>query len=233
MKLIAIPTILVLVFFCKLNAQQLLSPTFTFSKKKTSYITLDNDSKIEGTVSGIKYKKGLIQRIDIKDSLGVKHKLKPSSVKYMYLFPSGIDVLSKSLDFATDAQKWNNEKLEQDFLKQGHVYFETVNVKIKNKTIPSLMQLLNPNFSKKVKVYHDPFAKETASLGVGGVKAVGGNAKSYYIMINDDTFAYKIQKKKYDKEFKNMWSKCSTLSNMAEVKWKDLTEHIIKYTDCE
>ncbi len=225
--------VLMLVLGIGLNAQQLLSPSYGFSKKKTSYVTLENGTEIKGTLTDIDYKKGLIKLIKIEDGTGTKHKLKPSSVKFMYLPPSGLDKLSNAMDFATDAQKWNNEKLNQDFLNQGYVYFETVNVKIKKKTAPMLMQLLNPTFSKKVKVYHDPFAKETASIGVAGVKAVGGNAKSYYIMLDSDPAAYKIEKKKYKKEFKALWDKCSNLTQITDVKWNDLVDHVIKYTECK
>jgi len=226
-------TVVTLVFGINLHAQQLLSPSFSFSKKKTSYVTLENGNEIKGTLTGIKYKKGLIKLISIEDGTGTKHKLKPSSVKFMYLPPSGLDKLSKAMDFGSDIQKWNNEKLNQDFLNQGYVYFETVNVKIKKKTAPMLMQLLNPTFSKKVKIYHDPVAKETASVGVGGVKVAGGIAKSYYIKLDSDPAAYKIEKKRYKKEFKPLWNKCNSLAAVSDINWKDLVDHVIKYTECE
>ena len=107
-----------------------------------------------------------------------------------------------------------------------------VNVKIGKKTMPLVMQLLNPTFSKKVKIYHDPYAKETASIGIGPAK-VGGIAKSYFIMLEDDSAAYKIEKKKYKDEFKLLWKKCDKLSNTAEINWKEFTNHIIEYTDCQ
>ncbi len=43
------------------------------------------------------------------------------------------------------------------------------------------MQLVNPRFSKVISVYSDPFAKETSSIGIGGLKLAGGIAKSYYL----------------------------------------------------
>ena len=216
-----------------LQSQELLSPSFTFSKKKTSYITLGDGTEINGTLKDIDRKKGLIKLIKITDDAGTKHKLKPSQVKHMYLMPSGFDKLNKAIDFATDAQKWNNEKLNQDFLNQGYVYFETVNVKIKKKTLPMLMQLLNPSFSKAVKVYHDPYAKETTSVGVGGVKLAGGLDKSYYIMTNSDDAAYKIEKKKYKKTYTQIWKNCTSLTEQTDIAWKDFTDHVIKYTECK
>lgn len=224
---------LTLILALSANAQELLSPSKVFSHKKTSYVTLENGVEIKGTLTDIDRKKGLIKLIKIEDGTGTIHKLKPNSVKFMYLSPSGLDKLSKAIDFATDAKKWTNEKLNQDFLSQGYVYFETVNVKIKKKTTPMLMQLLNPDFSKIVKVYHDPYAKETASLGIAGIKVVGGIAKSYYIMLDSDPAAYKMEKSKYKKEFPALWNKCSNLSKTTDINWNELTKHIIQYTECK
>ncbi|MEZ4951639.1 MAG: hypothetical protein R2879_18520 [Saprospiraceae bacterium] len=215
-----------------LGAQDLLSPSFTFSHKKPSYVTLQDGTTIEGEIKDLDRKKGLIEEIKIKDTNGKKHKLEPKEVKYMYLPPSGIDNLSKKMNFMHDATKWKNDKLNQDFLENGYVYFETVDVKIKKKTMPLLMQLLNPDFSKTVKVYHDPLAKETASVGVGGIKVAGGIAKSYFIMTDKDKAAYKIEKKKYKDSFSKMWSDCKNLSKSDDIKWSELTKHIITYTEC-
>lgn len=216
-----------------LNGQDLLSPSMTFSKKKTAYITLTDGTELQGNIRDIDRKKGLIDYIKIKDGAGKKHKLKPEDVQFMYLPPSGIDKLAKAMDFATDAQKWNNEKLEQDFLNQGYVYFELADVKIKKKNRKLLMQLLNPNFSKYVKVYDDPFAKETMSLGVGGVDLVGGNAKSYYIS-KEGAPAFKLKKKDYKKEFVPFWNSCKNIiSEYKEQNWSDLVKHIIAYSECK
>lgn len=213
------------------TGQELLTPSHSFSHKKTAYITLMDGTEIKGTVKDIDRKKGLIKQIKIEDGNGDKIKLKPSEVAFMYLPPSGLDKLAKSMDFLTDAQKWSNEKLDQDLLSDGYVFFESSNVKIKRKESVMLMQLLNPTFSGVVKIYHDPFAKQTMSVGVGNIKVAGGNEKSYFIKAGDDA-AYKLEKKRYKKEFKPLWSKCDNLANQEEVKWNKLTSHVITYSEC-
>ena len=114
-------------------AQELLSPSFSFSHKKTAYITLLDGTEIKGNIKDIDRKKGLIDFIKLKDGSGKKHKLNPDKIKHMYLPPSGVDKLGKALDFVTDVQKWQDEKLEQDLLNQGYIYFESTDVKIKKK----------------------------------------------------------------------------------------------------
>lgn len=225
--------ILMVVFFTKGEAQQLLSPSYNYSHKKTAYISLIDGKEIKGTLKDIDRKKGLIKFVKIEDGNGQKHKLKAASIKDMYLPPSGLDKLGKALDFLLDVQKWNDEKLDQDLLNQGYVYFENTNVKIKKKEMTLLMQLLNPSFSKKVKVYHDPLAKETMSVGVGSVTVAGGKAKSYFLKVGDDA-AYKLEKKRYKKEFVPLWKKCdAVVKKYTEIKWNELTQHIIDYTECE
>ena len=185
-------------------------------------------TEIKGTIKKIDRTKGLIEEIKMKDGSGKKIKLKPKEVKFMYLPPSGFDKLGKALDVINNAQKWNDEKLEQDLLNSGYVYFENTNVKIKKKTMPLLMQLLNPSFSKKVKVYHDPYAKETTSLSVGGIGVAGGNAKSYYIKAGDSDAAFKVLKKRYKDEFKPLWNACKELIKKYgdKIKWSELTQHV-------
>tara|TARA_B110000879_G_scaffold85945_1_gene118642 strand:- start:214 stop:564 length:351 start_codon:yes stop_codon:yes gene_type:complete len=114
-----------------LNSQQLLTPSFGFSHKKTSYITLTDGTEINGTIKDIDRKKGLIKYIKIKNGAEKKHKLKPESIKFMYLPPSGLDKLSKVSGFLSNVDRWNDEKLNQYFLNKGYIYFELADVKIK------------------------------------------------------------------------------------------------------
>ena len=211
----------------------LLSPTFSFSHKKLAYVTLEDGTEIKGNIQDIDREKGLIDFVKIKDGLGKKHKLKPEAIKHMYLPPSGIDKYAKVVDFATDAKKWNDQRLDQNLISQGYAFFEQADVKIKKKTERLLVQLLNPSFSSKISVYHDPKAKETTGLGVGGINVAGGISKSYYIKKNSDAAAYKLTKKDYQKQFKMFWSDSDILVETygTSPKWRDLTEHIHKYNE--
>ena len=127
-----------------IHAQQLLSPSFGFSHKKTSYVTLKDGTVINGTLKDIDRKKGLVEFVNIEDGAGKKWKLKPEKISLMYLPPTSFDNMGKAMEFTHDAQKWNSQKLDQDLIHQGYVYFENAKVKIKKKEGEMLMQLLNP-----------------------------------------------------------------------------------------
>lgn len=215
------------------QAQELLTPSFTFSHKKNCYITLTDGTEINGTIKDLDREKGLIEEVKIKDGAGKKIKLKAEKIKFMYLPPSGYDKLSKATAFLSNAQKWSDDKLNQDFLNDGYVYFELADVKVKKKDRKLLMQLLNPNFSKEVKVYHDPYAKETMSVGVAGVTLAGGNEKSYYVSKGGKP-AFRLKKKDYKDEFMPMWNSCKELiKEYPDMKWNDLVKHVLAYSECK
>lgn len=221
-----------LLFTMASYAQELLSPSFVFSHKKTSYVTLLDGTEIQGTLKDIDRKKGLIKFVNIKDGNGKKHKLKSEEIKFMYLMPNGWDKLGKKMSFLTDVKKWGDDKLNNDFLSIGYVYFELSDVKVKKKNLKLQMQLLNPTFSKAVKIYHDPFAKETASLKLGGIKVVGGIAKSYYVAKGNQP-AYRFYKKDYKKAFTPMWKSCKKVERAHKDKnWADLVKHVVTFTEC-
>ena len=211
-------------------SQQLLTPTNAFSHQKTVYVTKMDGTEIKGNLDDVDRKKGLIEGIKIVDTTGTKIKLKAVDIKSMYLYPSGLDKLGKAMGTLTDVQKWNDEKLNNDLINQGYIYIEQSEVQLKKEKMTLLMQLLNPSFSKYVKIYYDPLASETASYGIGGITVVGGDAKSYFFKKGTEP-AYKLEKKNYIKEFKTIWGDCDKLvKKYPEPKWTDLAKHTFEYS---
>lgn len=219
------------------KTQYFSTPMEAFSIKKTSYITLTDGTEVEGTLNRLKRKKGLIESIKIKLTNGDVVEYPAAEIKSMYLPESALNKIATGLDAVNDAQKWNNSDLNAEHLKDGYAYFEATNTQIrKNKEGVVLLQLLNPAFSNKIKVYHDPFAKETASMGVGGITLAGGVDKSYFIKKGDGT-AERVMKKNYE-DYENMlYGDCQMMKNylkkLKKVYWSEMPEHIYTYTkDC-
>lgn len=215
-----------------IQAQNFLPGFNGFSKKKTSYIHLEDGTTVKGNLKDLDYKKGLIEEIKIKDLNNKKVKIKPKDISHVYLPPSNLAKFGNFMKMATDAQQWKNKNLDQNLFKEGYTFFEKSNVRIKKKTRELMVQLVNPDFSDKIKVYQDPFAKETMSIGVGPMKA-GGIAKSYYVKKEGETVAIRLKKKSYDDEFKMFFGDCPAVIEKYgdKIKWSEFAMHIYEYTN--
>ena len=206
----------------------------SYSPRKLSVVILNDGTRIEGYKKDVDRKKGQIYYIKIKDSVsGKKLKFEADQISEMYLYPGGLEKLSKTFEYTFDARQWENRNLENDILNRGYIYFKKHNVKLKNKKKPKdyLMQLVNPTFCKYIEVYGDPFAGETMGFGIGGINLAGGLDKSYYIKKGDDIFWLHKRDFKdwYDKlfgdseEFKNTYT-------LKDFRWRDLGTYIQEYT---
>lgn len=204
----------------------LMNPTYQFSKKKTSYVTLKDGTEIVGNVRDFDRKKGITKYIKIKGTDGKTYKLKGSDIKHGYFQPTA---LSKLQSFYDDmkVQHWGKD-LNEEMFENGYVYLENTMVLIKKKKMELLMQLLNPHFSDGVRIYYDPMAKQTSSIGVGPM-SVGGDAKSYYLKKNGSETAVRLKKKDYKTEFVAYFGDCPQVKTSKKTKWSDLAEHAYIY----
>jgi hypothetical protein len=212
---------------------QTFIPAFDrFSGKEVAYIYLEDGSKVEGTIDDLDRKKGLIEEVTILPTgQKKKRKLEPKDIKTMYLPASGYNKLVNTLDQAYDAQKWKNNDVNMEIINKGYAYFEKVKVKIKKDTEDLLMQMVNPSFSAKIKVFHDPLAAESMSFGVAGIKMAGGDDKSYYVQVGNE-IAERIKKKEYDDEYLNLYKSCPALLNKikSDHRWVNFDKHLLEYT---
>ena len=220
---------LLLVLGLSLSAQNFVAPAEAFSHKKTAYVTLTDGTTVTGLIKKVKREKGLIEEIKMELDNGKTEKISPKDIAYAYLPPSGLDKLTTTLDAATEMEQWDTRDLDADILSRGHGYFEQTEVHVERKTEVLLLQLMNPHFSSKVRVYNDPRAKETMSLGVAGIDVVGGLDKSYYFRVGDN-IAYRIKKKDYDEEFARIFDGCDeVLSDEEAGVWNQLERHVRNY----
>jgi hypothetical protein len=214
-------------------SQGFLPGANTFSSSKTTYITLVDGTEIEGTIEKIDRKKGLIESIKIKGADKKTKEYMAEDIQKMYAAPSGFDKIVKMDSYFSDATKWKNDNYKKGLFEDGYVYFEQAPVIIKKEKTTMLMQLLNPSFSGKIKVYMDPWAGETMSASVGGIKVAGGQEASYYIRKADGE-AFKLAKNDYKKEFQNLFGDCEKLtSEKKSPKWSEFEKTVFEHFNCD
>lgn len=216
------------------SAQSFSVPLEGFSRSKTSYLHMEDGTVKEGLLGGFKRAKGLIETVKMKSESGGKIKIDPAQINFMYLPPSGLAKLSAAGDRATNVRKWDApSNIDESLMGEGYVFFEKTATKIKKKTENLMMQLMNTSFSSKIKVYHDPFAKESMGLAVGGVTVAGGLDKSYYVKKEGtDDAAYKLEKKNYKEQFSTLFGDNEEFMTKykGSIKWSELEMHIYEYT---
>lgn len=213
------------------QAQKFLKPFESVSHKKTTYITKEDGSEMQGTVKKLNRKKGLVKKVKIKNEKGKKVEVPIEDINYAYLPQSGWDKFMKFDDFITDATQWDAGLYDLDRIKDGYAFFEKSQVKVKKKERTLLMQLLNPGTCSRIKVYHNPFAGETAGFGVAGIQVAGGKDKSYYIRI-DNGVAFKLTKKSYKKKFKEVFGDCKEVKKKyGKAKWSEIEEAVFAYNE--
>lgn len=201
------------------------------SNDKESYITLNDGTEIVGTVKDLDRKKGLFEEVTIKKEDGKKMTFKPEDIKFMYLPPSGFSKFTVGMDKMTDINKINKDASNSSaMMRPGYFYFETSEVMIKDKKRTLLLQMLNPSFSSKIKVFNDPYAKETMSAGIGGMTLAGGDSKSYYVKVGDEP-AFRLFKKNYDEELVHLYKDCASMKESYPdgLFWSKFSKHIFAF----
>ena len=217
------------------SAQSFAVPLEGFSKKKTTYLHMEDGTSSEGLLGGFKRAKGQIETVKMKSESGKKLKIDPAKISHMYIPPSDLAKLSAAVDRAGNVRKWNApSNMDSTLLGEGYVYFEKAKTEIKKgKTEDLMLQMVNTSFCSKIKVFHDPFAAETMSVSVGGVDVAGGLDKSYYVFKDGEDAAYKLEKNEYKEQFATLFGDneefMAKYSN--DIKWSDLALHIYEYTE--
>lgn len=208
------------------SAQQLMPRVSGFSTKKVAYVTMKNGKKLEGRAVGVKLKKGTIKQLNFKtEKGGKKMKIKSTDIKEFRAPASALGKFVDGMEAATDINKQDQVSNSQ----RDYAVYEQAVLPNKKKTVV-LLQLLNPSFDSKIKVYDDPLAKEGASAGVGPMTVAGGRLKSYYVKKGKKTI--RVKKGDYKKQFKTLFGDCPTLMKLhaaGDVKWKDFGQHVYTY----
>jgi hypothetical protein len=215
----------------QLNAQRFTPGLDGFSSKKPAKITLNDGTEVQGVIKKLKRKKGNFVSITIEQD-GEKVEYLAEKIKHMYLAPSAMQKMSSAMDFATDTDNWNKSNLNPALMKDGYAYFETTEFKKKKKTFSGIMQLVNTSSAGHFRVYHDPWAAETASFAPGGIKVAGGIDKSYYTKMGDEPAIY-TSKKEYKKNGADLYVGCQEAIDAynKEPGWKEFAIHLQTYFD--
>ncbi|MFT6866930.1 MAG: hypothetical protein ACJA08_001768 [Cyclobacteriaceae bacterium] len=196
--------------------------------KEVYAVTLAGDT-VRGKMGGYVFMNGQMRSFSIKQADKTKTKFSPADVTVLAVKPNKLANLQSAMAVPNIARA--GEMDLSKVLNREWVFFEQALLpKAKDKYV--MMQLLNPGFDSKIKVYLDPNAKETKGMSVGGIKVGGGEDKSY-LVVYDGSKSELYKKSRYKKEaLTELYKDCDVFTeNYAGEKfqWKDFTEHVLVY----
>lgn len=212
------------------SAQYFVEENLSFSKKKGAYVITNAGERIDGEFAWLKFNRYSIKELAL-DVNGEKKKFTAEEIKVFVGVPSGLAKFSDGMDRATDINKLAGQDFEE-VIKRDSSYFEQALIPRKKEF--RMVQLLNPGFDSKIKVFKDPFGKETASIGVAGMKVAGGDEKSVLIKKEGAEDSMFLTKKNIDEEFKNIFGDCPKLMEYVKdkpnsIKMSNLAEFVFLY----
>ena len=225
--ILSLAVIFVAGLFNTVNAQEFIPRTLGFSTKKGCILKTKDGQTIEGTLSTMKLKKGLVDQIKMKTLNGKKVKYKAADVEWFRVPPSKLGNLASMMENSASISKLTKANFGE-IVKKDYVYFEQALLPGK-KPRYLLLQLVNPGFDSKIKVFDDPKAKSTAGVSVGGIQATGGNLKSFYVVKND--VAQRIRKKDFAEMKDWIFGDCPALDAAfgGDLKFKEFAAQIFFY----
>lgn len=196
---------------------------------KPAIVTMADGTEVTGKFSGGVLNMGYLDRITIKGEDGEKMKLKPEAIFRVLIKASGLAKLSM-LASSSSSIKEATKRDFNDIKNRDYIIFETAQRANKSGSL-RLMQLLNPGFDSKIKVFANPNANQTTGIGVGGIKITGGEDKSY-LMVKGDDKAVIVRKGSYKKNFDELFKSCPEMLRTFQgekIQWDDVAGHVFAY----
>jgi hypothetical protein len=196
---------------------------------RPAIVTLATGEEISGKMTGGSIVNGYLSTIVFKADDGTKSKFKPEDVQKLSIKASKLAKLAMMAESSSSIKEMTHSDFDE-IVNREYIIFETA-MRSNRAAKLRLMQLLNPGFDSKIKVFADPNAKETGGIGLGGIQLTGGQDKSYLFVINDQQ-AVLVKKGSYKRNFDDLYSSCPKMVEAFDgerLKWADVAGHVFAY----
>ena len=193
------------------------------------HVTLNSGEQFEGKLSTAVLSGGSVRSLTVKRTDGTKLKLKAEDVKRLLIKFGDLAKVETIMESTTSIQ----ELVETDFneiIQREFIIFEQALLpKKKNKY--ALLQLVNPGFDNRIKVYDNPTGQESGTMTIGETTVTGGIERSY-LVVKDGKKSVKVKKGSYKKSFSTLFGDCEEMMKMyhdQKVKFNDMAYHVLHY----
>lgn len=216
--------------FIALHAQYFIPPmdNSEIGMAKTAYVVTNAGDTLRGTVGMATMINGQLRSFTFKKENGGKEKFKAEDLKLLAVQPHKLSNIASAMSVPSlqQAAKINFDEV----INREWVYFEQALLPRKDKY--ALMQLLNPGFDAKIKVYQNPNANQSGTMSSGGINLIGGEDNSY-LVVYDGNKSVIYKKSRYNKEaLRSLYKDCNVFKENYDgerFRWNDFAEHVFVY----
>lgn len=223
-SLLYFSAVLIAMLFGTTISAQFVTP-ITSITGDADIITVDGQKKSGKLKNAVSGTNGLIS-FKFEDKDGNKTKYKASNIQQLKIKVDGlakIEIIADQSENITKLAKSNfKEVVDRDY-----IYWQRVKDPSKDKY--TLLQLLNPGFDSRIKVYDLPNSK-SGETTIDDIAVSGGEATAY--MVVKDGNSMKITKKKYKKEgFNLLFGDCKLVVDECKPDFKQFATHVFIYDE--
>lgn len=191
-------------------------------------LKLKSGDEIHGKFSGGTYIKDGLSKISIKLENGEKAKYTAEEVVSLHIKTSKLVKLFLVSEASSSIKEMNKADFNE-IVNREYIIFETALAAAKSDKY-RLLQLINPGFDSKIKVYAEPSAK-TGGFSMGGLQISGGEDRAF-LFVKGGAKAIIVKKGSYAKNFETLYSDCSKMLSAFQgekIKWDDVALHVFTY----
>jgi hypothetical protein len=188
-------------------------------------VNLTTGEEITGEFSNGTYVTNGLTKITVKLENGEKVKLVPEQVVAMRIKSSDLLKLFMFSEAGSSIKELANTDFN-DIINREWVVFETAMTPKKTDTY-RLLQLLNPGFDSKIKVFAEPGSKT-----IGLMPGITGGEDKAYLFVKGGEKAVKVKKGSYSDNFQELFADCPemvTAFQSGKIKWDDVAVHVYAY----
>lgn len=203
-----------------LNAQGFIAAVSQLQPSKDCHMELNDGTKISGEMRMAAINGGFLNSLTLRDANGEKHKYKAADIKWVKVKAGALAKMDMMVESSSSIKEIVKTDFNEIVNREYIIYEQALLPKKKDKY--RLLQLLNPGFDSRIKVYNDPNAKETSGI-------IGGGEDKSYLVVKDGQKAMLMKKSKYKKEGPLLFGDCEkfmSLSAPEKYKFKNFAGHI-------
>lgn len=194
------------------------------------FVVTNAGDTLRGRVSGCNVQNGQVNTFTLKKEDKTKIKYEAGDVKLLAVKPTVFMKYSGQMSLQ-NFMKMSKEDLDK-ILNREWIYFEQALLP-KNTDKYALLQLLNPGFDSKIKVYLDPNAGSTGGMTTGGgIQLTGGENNSFIVSYDGGKSEYYRQVNYKKDAINKLYKDCPVFLEHysgEKFKWKEFSEHVLVY----